>query len=224
MAETACMFVSKLMTAVDNAVMPSRCAFCGTRTRCDERAVCTGCYDELPWTEAAAPAAPLRAEVAPLAYEFPVDAAIKALKFRRRLWYGPALAGLLRDAVTALPPDIDAVLPVPLHWRRQWLRGFNQAREIARPLARQLGVPIIGGVRRVHATRPQPGLSATARRRNLQGAFAATGTCRSRHVLIVDDVITTGATIRQLARVVLASGAETVSAAAIARASGGSGP
>lgn len=212
------MSLVRLLRRFDDAVMPRRCAFCGTRTRPDERSVCTACYEELPWVGATPAFPPLHTLIAPLAYEFPVDAAIKALKFRRRLWYGPALAGLLRDALAALPDDIDAVLPVPLHWRRQWLRGFNQAREIGVPVARQLGVPLIGGVRRVRATRSQSGLTAGERSRNLQAAFAARPIRGARHVLIVDDVVTTGATLGQLARVVLQGGAERVSAAVVARA------
>ena len=180
--------------------------------------MCAGCHDDLPWIEAMQPAKPLYVAVAPLAYEFPVDAAIKALKFRRRLWYGPALAQLACRYIDALPPDIDALLPVPLHWRRKWWRGFNQAHEIARPVARQLGVPLIDCVRRARATRPQSGLSAGERQRNVQGAFVVRGHCRARHVLIVDDVITTGVTIAQLARAVLDSGADRVSALAVARA------
>jgi ComF family protein len=208
----------KFLRVFDDAVMPMRCAFCGTRTRGAERSVCAGCYDDLPWIEAMQAVKPLYVAVAPLAYEFPVDAAIKALKFRRRLWYGPALAQLACRYIDALPPDIDALLPVPLHWRRKWWRGFNQAREIARPVARQLGVPLIDCARRARATRPQSGLSAGARQRNVQGAFVVRGHCRARHVLIVDDVITTGVTIAQLARAVLDSGADRVSALAVARA------
>ena len=207
-----------LLRLFDAAVMPLRCAFCGVRTTRQERHVCAGCSEDLPWLESAWPLAPYCTAVAPLAYEFPVDAAIKALKFKRRLWYGPALAQLLNRSIDALPEDIDAALPVPLHWRRQWWRGFNQAREIAVPLARQLGVSLIGGVRRTRATRPQSGLSAGERHRNLRGAFVARGRCHARHVLIVDDVITTGATVAQLARVVLDSGAGKVSAIAVARA------
>jgi ComF family protein len=218
------MILSQLLRSFDDAVMPMRCAFCGTRTRGEERFVCAGCHDDLPWIESAFPTAPFCAELVPLAYEFPVDAAIKALKFKRRLWYGPALAQLCCGAIGELPRDIDAVLPVPLHWRRKWRRGFNQAREIAGPVARQLGVPMVGGVRRARATRPQSGLTATARARNLRGAFVAHQSRPARHVLIVDDVITTGATIGQLARVVLSSGAEKVSALAVSRASGGLRP
>ena len=208
----------RLLRVFDDAVMPLRCAFCGVRATQEERRVCAGCAEDLPWVETAMPLAPFCIAVAPLAYEFPVDAAIKALKFKRRLWYGPALAQLLKKSVNALPGDIDAVLPVPLHWRRQWWRGFNQAREIAVPVARQLDVSLIGGVRRVRATRPQSGLTAGERQRNIRGAFVAWRRCRARHVLVVDDVITTGATVAQLARAVLESGARKVSAIAIARA------
>ena len=218
------MILSRLLRSFDDAVMPMRCAFCGTRTRGRERFVCAGCFDDLPWIAPAFPSAPFCAELAPLAYEFPVDAAVKALKFKRHLWYGPALAELLSHAVDDLPRDIDAVLPVPLHWRRNWRRGFNQAREIALPVARQLGVPLIGCVRRVRPTRPQYGLCAAERARNLRGAFVAGRSCSARHVLIIDDVITTGATIGQLARAVLASGAEKVSALAVSRAPGGVRP
>ena len=218
MIETRGMFGHRLLRLFDDAVMPMRCAFCGVRTTQEERHVCADCADDLPWIEAPSRLAPFRVALAPLAYEFPVDAALKALKFRRRLWYGPALAQLACRSIDALPGDIDGVLPVPLHWRRQWRRGFNQAREIARPVARQLGVPLIGGVRRVRATRPQSGLSAGERQRNLMGAFVASGRCRARHALIVDDVITTGATIAQLGRAVLDGGADKVSVLAVARA------
>jgi ComF family protein len=214
------MLGSKLLRAFDDLVMPLRCVFCGVRTQGAERHVCEDCGADLPWITSPSPSPPppLRAELVPLAYNFPVDAAIKALKFKRRLWYGPALAQLLCCSLDVLPRDVDAVLPVPLHWRRHWRRGFNQAREIAGPVARQLGVPLIGGVRRARSTQPQSGLSAAERARNVRGAFVARGRCRAGHVLIVDDVITTGATIAQLARVILDSGAGNVSALAVARA------
>ncbi len=212
------MIQCRLLRLFDDAVMPLRCAFCGVRTTGEERHVCADCTADLPWIGPQWPVGPFHVALAPLAYEFPVDAAIRALKFKRRLWYGPALAQLLRRSLDALPDDIDAVLPVPLHWRRQWWRGFNQAREIAVPVARQLGVSVIGGVRRVRATRPQSGLSARERQRNVRGAFVARGRCHAQHVLIVDDVMTTGATAAQLAHAVLDSGAGKVSALAVARA------
>jgi len=147
-----------------------------------------------------------------------VDAAIKALKFQKRLFYGPALAELLCRECRHLPDDIDAVLPVPLHWRRRWFRGFNQAEEIAVPVAKYLGLPLLRCVKRMRATPFQSGLSARERATNLRGAFIVRGAMSWRHVLIVDDVITTGTTARQLARVVLNAGARRVSVLAVARA------
>lgn len=209
-----------LLRAFEDAVMPLRCVFCGSRSRPPEQYVCIGCHDDLPFIESApTPASsPLESNVAPLAYEFPVDAAIKALKFRRKLYYAPALSELLIGARPNLPDDIDAVLPVPLHWRRRWWRGFNQAYEIGRPMARRMAVPLVRGVRRNRATPFQSGLSARERARNLRAAFSARGDLPYRHVLIIDDVITTGSTIFELARVLRRAGVARVSAAAVARA------
>ena len=198
--------------------MPQCCAFCGEPTSEYEGHVCAGCADDLPWIESSATPAPFVKLIAPLAYEFPVDAAIKALKFRRRLFYGPALAQLLNVACAALPGDVDAVLPVPLHWRRHWLRGFNQAAEIGRPVAKRLGVPVIHPVKRRRATSPQSGLTAAERAKNLRAAFVVRKPIRHRHVLIVDDVITTGATVRQLASTLRRAGVKRVSGIAAAQA------
>jgi ComF family protein len=210
----------RLLAAFDDALMPLRCVFCGTRTTNDERHICIGCAEDLParMSPPPAPGSPFVIELAPYAWAFPVDAAIKALKFRRRLFYAPALAQLLCGACAALPGDIDAVLPVPLHWRRKWLRGFNQALEIARPVARHLDVPVIHNVYRRRATAPQSGLSAAKRASNLHAAFRVRGRLPYLHILIVDDVITTGATMRELAGIVARSGVERVSALAVARA------
>jgi ComF family protein len=204
---------------LENTLAPKRCVFCGARTPQAERFICGGCNGDLPYVASPSPASSrLEVEIAPLAYEFPVDAAIRAYKFRRRLYYAPAFADILVAAIPLLPGDIDAVLPVPLHWRRQWWRGFNQALELARPVAKQLGVPVIGNVSRRRATPFQSGLGARKRAQNLRAAFAARGHITYRHVLIVDDVITTGTTVHELAKVVRRAGAGKVSALAVARA------
>ena len=209
-----------LLRAFEEALMPLRCVFCGSRSRPPERYICVGCHGDLPLIESAPTPAtsPLEYDVAPLAYEFPIDAAIKVLKFRRKLFYAPALSELLIDACPDLPDDIDAVLPVPLHWRRRWRRGFNQAYEIGKPVARHLAVPLVQGVRRSRATPFQSGLSARQRARNLRAAFSARGVLPHRHVLIVDDVITTGTTVCELACILRRAGVARVSALAVARA------
>ncbi|MDJ0709413.1 MAG: ComF family protein [Woeseiaceae bacterium] len=202
-----------------DTILPLRCVFCGSRSRPPEQAVCSGCHADLPRIASPppAPTSAFVAELAPFAYDFPINAAIKALKYGRKLYYAPALAELLCEIAAEIPAGIDAVVPVPLHWRRRAFRGFNQAEEIGRPLARHLGVPLIHNVRRRRATRSQSGLSARERARNLRGAFRVQGRVPYVHVLIVDDVITTGVTLRQVAAALQATGDVRLSAIAVAR-------
>lgn len=208
---------TSLATRAFDAVFPVSCVFCGNRQE-DRLTVCIGCHGDLPrLTDSQPPVTPLEAVVAPFEYAFPVDAAIKAMKFRRRLFYAPAFAHLLMMSFADLPEDIDALLPMPLHWRRQAMRGFNQAAEIARPIRAATGLPLVKNVIRHRSTPYQSGLTASQRKRNLASAFRARGPVSYAHVLIIDDVITTGETCRQLARVVLGAGAQKVSAIAVAR-------
>ena len=209
----------KTLRRLDAAVMPVRCVFCGTRTLDIEGFVCVGCHADLPWNDASTTrSGPLVERViVPLRYEFPIDAAIKALKFRRKLFYAPAFAQLLRGFSDELPDDVDAVLPVPLHWRRKWWRGFNQALEIARPIANHLGLPLAHVARRHRATPPQSGLSAAGREKNLRRAFTVRRRVNYQHVLVIDDVVTTGATLTHLASELRENGIEKVSAMAVAR-------
>lgn len=224
------------------ALMPERCAFCGLIADGDERAICTGCSAELPWIRrpcyrcgmpvpgqlsatimcghCQVSPAPFETVIAPLEYTFPVDAAIRAFKFRRKLYYAAAFDEILASVHSRIPADVDAVLPVPLHRWRQAHRGFNQAHELARPIARRLSLPMLGNVSRQRATPPQAGLPASTRARNLDGAFRVRRPTRRRHVLIVDDVVTTGATCRQLATALRRDGVSRVSVIAVARALG----
>jgi ComF family protein len=151
-------------------------------------------------------------------YAFPVDAALKSLKFNRKMYYAPAFSADLLEELTQGFPDVDALVPVPLHRWRYARRGFNQAVELTRPLARATGLPILRNVRRVRATATQSGLNAAQRRRNLDGAFRVRGRLKGSHPLIVDDVMTTGETCNQLASTLLEAGAETVSVLVVARA------
>jgi ComF family protein len=151
-------------------------------------------------------------------YAFPVDTALKALKFRHRLWYVPAFAELLLPELSLHFPDVDALVPVPLHHRRHAARGFNQAYELCKLLGRRTGLPLILAARRTRRTGPQAGLNAIERRRNLRNAFRVTEKLRCRHPLIVDDVMTTGETCRQLAVALQKAGATTVSVLTVARA------
>lgn len=158
----------------------------------------------------------------PWSYEGPVQAVVQGLKFRRLGYLGRHLARDLRDLLVAGGDTWDLVVPVPLHWRRRWLRGYNQAERIARPLAAHLAVPCVEGLRRRRATRPQTGLAREARLANPREAFAPrrrprTPRWEGRRVLLVDDVVTTGATLRAAAAALRSAGVESVTAVAAAR-------
>jgi ComF family protein len=146
-----------------------------------------------------------------------VDAALKKLKFGQELIFATVFAELMSPVVAAEFADCDLIIPVPLHRGRQFRRGFNQAYEIGRDLGRRCCLPIGMPVVRTRPTPSQSGLSAADRHRNIRGAFRLRGGPTGRHPLIVDDVISTGATCNQLARVLLDAGAESVSVLTVAR-------
>ena len=208
---------ARIGTSVEQVVAPNACAFCGDALAVQAPPVCEGCFADLPWVRPRFSLEPFVAALAPLEYAFPVDAAIKRLKFQRKLFYAPAFVRLLEPAIPGLPDDVDALLPMPLHWRRQAFRGFNQAGEISRGIARATGLPTISNVVRRRPTAYQSGLPAAQRRRNLRQAFRVKGDVPWRHVLIIDDVITTGETCRELAREILGAGVKRVSVLAVAR-------
>jgi ComF family protein len=212
-------YLTMIVQYLSQTLMPLRCVFCGDRCRMHEAAVCDGCIEDLPWRESLVTIEkpPLEVSVVLFDYSFPIDAALKALKFRRRIDYVPALAELLWRVSAALPHDIDALLPVPLHWRRHATRGFNQAAELSGLLHKRSRLPLLSNFIRTRPTPFQSGLERDARSRNMTQAFAARGRCDAQHVLIIDDVITTGATVCELARVAIAAGATRVSALAVAR-------
>ena len=164
--------------------------------------------------------APYLTTQAAFLYADPVDLLVQGLKFNGRLAHarllGERLAAYLSARLVAMP---DSIVPVPLHARRQRIRGFNQALELARPVSRRLRVPLfVAGARRVRDTDAQSGLDAKARRANLRGAFVADPALRGLHVAIVDDVVTTGQTVTALALALRRAGAARVDVWCVARA------
>lgn len=151
-------------------------------------------------------------------YEFPIDTAIKSLKFRRNLYYLPVFSDWLMLALQNTLAEVDGLVPVPLHHWRQAFRGFNQAFEIAEVISRRSGLALVKNVRRVRATKTQSGLNADERKINLHNAFDVVGQLAIRHPLVIDDVMTTGETCSQLAATLLAAGAQRVRVLVIARA------
>ena len=152
-------------------------------------------------------------------YSAPIDRLLPRFKFHEDLAAGRLLSQLMTEAFASLERP-DALVPVPLHVRRLRSRGYDQALELARPVARALRIPLQARllVRR-RATLPQSERDASARRRNVRGAFCVRGHASvPRHVVLVDDVMTTGATLHAAAAALLLAGAERVDAWVCARA------
>lgn len=154
--------------------------------------------------------------IARFTYAAPVDQLVQRLKYGHDFAVVQAFSGAILAAVARL--DVDLVVPVPLHRHRLRERGFNQAVEIARPLARAWGLPLaLDRVTRVRDTSAQAGLARKARQANLRSAFACRDALDGRRVLLVDDVMTTGATLDALARCLKKQGAVEVGALVVAR-------
>jgi ComF family protein len=132
------------------------------------------------------------------------------------------LAKPLSDLLgVALPRDerFDAITAVPLHWRRQWQREFNQSELLARATARRSGIPVVRALKRVRSTLTQAGLSNAGRRRNMAGAFVCRrpDAVKGRRILLIDDVMTTGSTAAACALALKRAGAVRVALLTIAR-------
>lgn len=155
---------------------------------------------------------------APYDYAEPLSLYLQALKFKHGRRLGRALGLLLAEAAgRELAPDATLVA-VPLHARRLRERGYNQAFEIARALARALGLERRAtGIERVVEGVPQSSLGARARRSNVAGAYRIGRGFAGRHVVLVDDVVTTGATVNAIAAALRGAGAARVDAVAVAR-------
>lgn len=219
-------------------VYPPTCALCEAAGH-DDLDLCAACAEELPrlgFTCArcalpvASPAVTLcgtcqkkppafDAAIALYRYEPPVDLLLQQLKFHGRLAHARLLGHLLAahlSARSSAQPEV--VVPVPLHPRRIRDRGFNQALELSRHVGRRLRIPVNATcVRRVRHTDPQMELPAKSRRKNIRGAFEIEAGFKARHVAILDDVITTGATVDELARTLRRAGAERIEVWSVAR-------
>jgi ComF family protein len=149
-------------------------------------------------------------------YAPPVDGLVLALKFGARLELAEAFGRLLAQRV--LPDPETVVVPVPLSFERLSERGFNQSLQIARAYCSTTGARLASeSVRRIRNAPPQQSLSLAQRRRNIRGAFDVIGTMRGKRALVIDDVLTTGSTLNEVARVLSAAGAVEVHALVVAR-------
>jgi len=152
------------------------------------------------------------------AYEDTLRELIHLFKYGGMKPLARTLGGFL---ASALPRDqqFDVVVPMPLHWRRRWQRGFNQSELLARLIARRCAIPMVNAVRRTRATAAQAGLTNARRRENVAGAFRVRKprAVEGRRVLLIDDVMTTGATASACGLALKRGGASSVTLLALAR-------
>jgi ComF family protein len=183
-----------------------RCGVCAIRLPADDL-VCGRCLASPPGFHRAT----ALADYAP-----PVDAMVMALKFRARLELAAVFGGLLARRVAAAADAL--VIPVPLAFERMSERGFNQSLQVARAFCRGSGARLAAdAVRRIRHAPPQQTLALGERRRNVRGAFAMTRSVHGRDVLVVDDVMTSGSTMDEIARLLVSAGAAHVHALVVAR-------
>jgi ComF family protein len=221
------------------ALLPPQCLLCAQRSD-SSRDLCVGCAGDLVRNHVCCPRCalplqtpapfcgeclkrepPFTATFAPFVYGQPLDQLMMRLKFGHSLAAGRVLSQLWIDVLRESPlsrPDL--LMPVPLHPSRLRERGYNQALELARPLAQALAIPLRHDMlSRTRATPAQANLDAKARRRNLKGAFSIVeNVTLPAHVVVIDDVMTTGATLRECARTLLRAGVARVDVWALARA------
>lgn len=227
-------------------LIPTYCLLCSRRL--GERLLCDDCEMDLPWINSPnacqqcaiplttnsrfcghclhRPPAFQRAFI-PFLYDHPLDYLISSFKYRRNLTSGKALASLLIPFMQNAYEESGCewpslILPVPLHWRRRLVRGFNQSSVLAGALAKGLQIKSLdNGCKRQRSTPSQKGLDRQQRQKNLRGVFRLTPTSctaiEGQCVAILDDVVTTTATARELAQLLLKNGAREVHLWALAR-------
>jgi len=182
------------------------CPICADQTTHGER--CGACLRETPYFERT---------IALFRYDFPADRIVHALKYGHQLavaaWGAQGISERIGTA------HYDWIIPLPLHPERLRERGFNQSAEIAKALGNRTKIPVDrSNVLRTRATTPQADLPHKARHKNVRGAFECRADFSGKHVLLIDDVMTTGATANECARVLKLHGAAEVTVAVIARA------
>ncbi|WP_437615371.1 DNA utilization protein GntX [Erwinia sp. V71] len=222
--------------------IPGCCWLCLMPLALHQQGICSSCYRQLPISAATCPRCglpaahtdrecgrclqrppPWQALVAVGDYQPPLSQLVAQLKFHHTTALSVMLSRLIllswlqqRRNRRLVRPHL--VLPVPLYQRRACQRGFNQAELLARALAHWLACDWqADGLRRLRAASVQHQLSARARRRNLRGAFSLEIAVRGRHIAVVDDVVTTGSTVGEISRLLLAAGAASVQICCLCR-------
>jgi ComF family protein len=234
--------INKWLKNVLSVCYPPTCVLCGSLGH-EGLDLCQACYKDMPHNEHSCPqcANPLPPSSSNLicgvcqkhtpaydrtlslfVYSTPVDRLILRLKFNYKLELGRLLGTLMARNLEAKIEKIpQLIIPLPLHHKRLRERGYNQAVQLAKPIAKQLNVPLDKHYcHRVRDTAQQSQLPRHERQKNVRGAFALRPGFSAKHVAIVDDVMTTGQTVNELARLLRKNGVEYIEVWVCARASG----
>lgn len=217
----------RALNAVTAVFLKQPCPLCD---RPSARVVCPGCWQRLQSAAGQQPPAPVGAALSVLAwgkYEAVLKQAIAALKYHNHPQLAVPLGAALAQHWQQMPIPTGQppwIVPIPMHAEKQRQRGFNQSELLAQAFCQQTGLPLLRrGLIRQRATAPQFGLGIQARQHNLADAFVLGPDLRQRHrqqrpILLLDDIYTTGATVKAAATVLRRSGFSVCGVAAIARA------
>ncbi|AIE86736.1 ComF family protein [Fimbriimonas ginsengisoli] len=185
---------------------PRKCPLCGLFA---ESSPCPACRDEFiesdPRMAAGKEGAALDYRLTLFRYEGRAGQAVRALKYGRSTSLAAAMSREIQAVIEEFGLDVDAIVPVPIHWSRRCSRGFNQSELLCERLTAQPEI-----LARVRRTRPQAGLSREERERNLLNAFRVRGDLSGQRIMLVDDVLTSGQTARECAKVLRLAGAAEV--------------
>lgn len=246
LVQTEAAFVKQKVKQLIALFLPARCLICGLSSH--EKLICEHCQRALLETRICCQHCGLALDI-PLpfcgdclkkahlfeqlhalgSYQPPYSQMVKKLKYTKQLLYGELLGELLTESIllnlsAQQISAIDYLLPVPLHTHKQRSRGFNQATIIAQVISKRLGIPLLSeGVERHINTTPQEGLTLDSRKKNLNGAFSIRPYLHQEiagaYIIIIDDVVTTGATVNSLGLALLKAGAQRIDIWCISRTS-----
>jgi len=235
------MIYTNWLKKLQDWILAVTCSLCGTHPHGD-KAICLPCLEALPRIsdpcmncgfpitdsntkicgQCLQSPPPFERLIPCFAYQPPIDKFITAIKFNQKLNIAQLLGQCLLDYLQPrLNEKPQAIIPVPLHVKRLKQRGFNQALEIARPIAKALDIPLRNHIiKRIQPTAPQTLVEANARHKNVKNAFAIDEAPNLKHVAIIDDVVTTANTVSEISRVLKKNGVEKIEIWCCARALG----
>lgn len=222
--------------ALLHIILPNQCMFCGVPIQWNE-VLCEACETKMPWTDLSrcliceqelCCCDPVKNGfswlVAPFYYDLGVDKAVRDLKFNSNLLNARKLAFHMADCLrkTGLHRSVDCIIPVPLYESDYRNRGYNQAEELSKWIGRLLKLPLCGTLEKIRKTPKQHTLSAQERNQNLRGAFrvARPQEICGKRILLIDDVFTTGSTVRECSLKLKKAGARSIICLTAARTVG----